>query len=705
MSTTSSQRAGASTDSPSQAANRKVCQSEDRKLAETLRQEQTVAVADIHERLNALESQGITVGADLEKLKEAQEPEELDERIAAFKSLTDGLAEVRAALQAQEEKMSELGKPDTLMDTTVRDLRRELNGILEREATQRRAINPAENANLAEDATGVPINEAETGGQVPKEEPPPAVVAAVAPTGGVFVETQTRSVQFRDDGDNAEAATRAQPTGSGTTTRSSRLDRGPSGRLTRSQPDDSSDEDVVPDFYDGHVDTTTDEEGEEEKGVRILPFLEKPKGPRYRALSSLRAADPRFNRHMSYRFYRLMRRAQVHTFKQTGEIRGLIKRLNNAVGEEGFDGEDKVMILEFLIRLTEELDALAATEAQALIILPTYLKGDCRKLYLTARRGGSGAIRSWPEAVQWLLRTYATPAALREAVKAFRSLEQKPEEEETDYGNRVLLASHRCGDVFTDAEQMSAFVDGLLKTTRTLVARHRESMARERRSELTFSDLVSYAQDQGDAFRATRVTKATRPSGGILYAESGESSGPSYGVTNDEAEMFGLIPDTSSYSEELPSTVDDDASAILYGEQRVSAPRLAYENRFTRNSRPGWGANGRGQRGGMSQRAPMGGPSANRRLICYICYAIGHMASQCTCPLRDMAQVKRNFEALTREEQDGVPKKAYERALAFLNYVEPPRASVPPIPVATNTAQASEIVSSAPSGPAESPKN
>ena len=146
--------------------------------------------------------------------------------------------------------------------------------------------------------------------------------------------------------------------------------------------------------------------------------------------------------------------------------------------------------------------------------------------------------------------------------------------------------------------------------------------------------------------------------------EQAEPSDPSLqGLNEEEAEMFGLIPDDSLFSSELPSTVDEEG-LVLYGERPmqscISAPRLAYENSFTRNARPGWGSRPRGGRPYTAAR------QALTRLIYYICYAIGHMDLQCTCGLRDMERVKRNFEALTREEQANVPRRAYERALAYL---------------------------------------
>ena len=191
-------------------------------------------------------------------------------------------------------------------------------------------------------------------------------------------------------------------------------------------------------------------------------------------------------------------------------------------------------------------------------------------------------------------------------------------------------------------------------------------MARQRegagRNDLTFEGLLQFAQDEGDAYRARNPQRARAPrnakaSASVQYVES--NSDPA-GPIEGDAEMFGLLPDWSDSrdSSEMPTTVDDDAGLVLYGESHVPAPRLAHATGFTQRSRPGW------QSRGYSPRERL------MRLICFVCYAIGHVASQCNCPVRDMARVKRNFDALTQEEKSKVPRLAYERAIAFLQPLE-----------------------------------
>ena len=110
--------------------------------------------------------------------------------------------------------------------------------------------------------------------------------------------------------------------------------------------------------------------------------------------------------------------------------------------------------------------------------MPYFLIGDVEKLFRAAQCAGSTALEggeNWPQAVQYLLRTYATPNVIRDAVSQARAISQKDDEDEVAYSTRLYKALYRCGNIFPQQEQITMFLDGLLPTTRTIVARHRES--------------------------------------------------------------------------------------------------------------------------------------------------------------------------------------------------------------------------------------
>ena len=86
------------------------------------------------------------------------------------------------------------------------------------------------------------------------------------------------------------------------------------------------------------------------------------------------------------------------------------------------------------MKLVEEADTLRVSEAHAFLILPKVLTGRADRQIRSVRNGPrSGCVTCWPEAVNYLLRTYATAAAIRNACNDFRNIRQQVREEEVDY--------------------------------------------------------------------------------------------------------------------------------------------------------------------------------------------------------------------------------------------------------------------------------
>lgn len=423
------------------------------------------------------------------------------------------------------------------------------------------------------------------------------------------------------------------------------------------------------------------ESSSDEEGVNTpLCARTRPRGPKYEGLKELKPNNPYFDQALSYRTYRLENTDQERTSRQTGKVKDHIKRLQLTLEECSFDGGDPILILEFLSRFADEADTLEMSEAQAFIALPYFLKGNAasqfRSVKTTSSRA-SGGVSAWPEAVQYLLHTYATPCAIREAIQVLRSISQRSGESETDYGMRVAKASNRCGNVFPEWEKITLFVDGLDPTIRSLVARYREASRRG----LSFEQLVHYAQDEGDTYRArvgahrsrqapaliAQPAKQVRlrtkdPRANALLAESSvefrDDSSAHQGLTRQDhqGEVHFLGAMSSDHTSQLPtgSTVVshdyDDADSALVMNQ-VPAPRVPYQelSAQVKRSRPGWRDN--------VERSTLA-------LICHICYAKGHISPNCLLRARELATVIGNYEALSPEEKMIVPQQSYLQALA-----------------------------------------
>jgi len=346
-----------------------------------------------------------------------------------------------------------------------------------------------------------------------------------------------------------------------------------------------------------------DRDDHDSDGEVAIPITLRQKGPKHPGLSSLQPSDGRYDRLMSYRYYRLSHTSQRRSFTSTTRLHKMIKNLELTLKERKFDGSDPILVFDFLGRLTEECDTLKMSEGQAFIALPHFLKGRAETQYrASANNSRNGGVSCWPEAVQYLLRTYATPAAIRKSTKEFNSVTQDWDEDESTYASRVNEAAYRCGNVHTEDEKMTKFVDGLLGCIRFPVARFREN---EPRQQMTLDRLVQYAGDEGDAFRSrnnaltkrvqpkqpsasqTRVltpvlkpTKRSPPATrNVSFVEPADTaSSPAHSRDNqDDLLAMSEGDQTSIATSDLPSTVTD--VDVLNAEQLLFIRRQDEENR------------------------------------------------------------------------------------------------------------------------------
>ena len=164
-----------------------------------------------------------------------------------------------------------------------------------------------------------------------------------------------------------------------------------------------------------------------------------------------------------------------------------------------FTGEDGVLVLDFLAKLVQAFDTQEMNEGQAIRLLPEFLSGIALRQYTSvSQTAGShhGKVSVWPEAVQWLLRSFATDEAIRQAVLALREVQQRPSEDEMEFYIRLTDASNRCGNVYSMEEQMTMFIEGLDASIKPMVSQYRQD-----NRDVSFLRLVNYAKAHGSASR------------------------------------------------------------------------------------------------------------------------------------------------------------------------------------------------------------
>ena len=247
---------------------------------------------------------------------------------------------------------------------------------------------------------------------------------------------------------------------------------------------------------------------------------------------------------MSYRYYRLFNMTAARTQDSTTRLHRSLKNLKLTMQDHKFFGEDPILIFDFLGRTVEEADTLGMNEAQLVTCLPHLLTKTAAQQYRSiASRSGAGGLTKWPEAVQYLLRTYATDREIQEAVEELESLRQSSNEDEDAFASRVGLAAYRCGGVHSESEKITIYTNGLQPAIRPIVSRFRRNQPR---STLTFERVVSYARDEGDAHRArTRASRSSTP------PPSGARSGV---ATTNPSTRWKLV----TFADEVVASLEED---------------------------------------------------------------------------------------------------------------------------------------------------
>ena len=115
-----------------------------------------------------------------------------------------------------------------------------------------------------------------------------------------------------------------------------------------------------------------------------------------------------------------------------------------------FSGEDPILLLDLLRRFCDEANTLNMSGAQAYVALSYFLKAfalyQCQTV-MDVYAASGGDVTCCPEAVQNLIRSYATSNAIREAIISLSDIRLKPNESEMEYIARLNQAKLRCGNV------------------------------------------------------------------------------------------------------------------------------------------------------------------------------------------------------------------------------------------------------------------
>ncbi|CAN8069068.1 unnamed protein product, partial [Agarophyton chilense] len=269
---------------------------------------------------------------------------------------------------------------------------------------------------------------------------------------------------------------------------------------------------------------------------------------------------------------------------------------------------------------------------------------------LTADEGG---VTSRPRAVQYLLRSYATSNAIRQAILDLRDVTLKPEEGEVEYNSRLNKASVRCVNVHSTEDKITLYIDGLDPSINSLVARYREKHGR-----VFFLELVQFEKAERDAARARGSPRRSVAFGTSMVDSRDSSLAPKGSDSHEEAVHLMEYTDSSVPTVDLSHSESQDEEALmaLEGRRPMYRPYTVPPQGFFKNEKPRWVDTRTAYR---SQ--PM---LTNRRngLIWYSCYGKHHLSAECKLLAKNLSRIMTNYEALSEEKRSRVPAAMYWKA-------------------------------------------
>ena len=226
----------------------------------------------------------------------------------------------------------------------------------------------------------------------------------------------------------------------------------------------------------------------------------------------IRPANSRFKTLLDYRTYFLIRCQLTYTSKEAQRSHRLNKRLDGAFhGQQPFTGALPLGLFTFLTTVRRACDAAGLTHGQALPLMVFRLAGNAKMAFSGALNSTLGrkryAIRTYGDAVNWVLSKYATHATMANAYQDIITMKQQDSEAPTAFGHRVERQCDLLNGLFDIQDVKDVFITGLSDLVQAHVR-----VLNDRFPDRTLSETVATAQMYGDGTNKLRLQlKMTRP--------------------------------------------------------------------------------------------------------------------------------------------------------------------------------------------------
>jgi len=223
-------------------------------------------------------------------------------------------------------------------------------------------------------------------------------------------------------------------------------------------------------------------------------------------------ANSRFKTLLDYRTYFLIRRQLTYTPEKVQRSHRLNKRIDGAFhGQQPFTGALPLGIFTFLTTFRRACDAAGLTRGQALPLMVFRLAGNAKMAFSGALNSTLGrkryAIRTYGDAVNWLLSKYATHAIMANAYQGIITMKQQDSEAPTAFGHRVETQCDLLNGLFDIQDVKDVFITGLSDLVQAHVR-----VLNDQFPDRTLPKTVATAQMYWDGTNKLRLQlKITRP--------------------------------------------------------------------------------------------------------------------------------------------------------------------------------------------------
>jgi len=196
---------------------------------------------------------------------------------------------------------------------------------------------------------------------------------------------------------------------------------------------------------------------------------------------------------LDYRTYFVIRRQLTYTSKEAQRPHRLNKRLDGAFhGQQPFTEALPLGIFTFLTTFRRACHAAGRTHGQALPLMVFGLAGKAKMAFFGALNSTLGrkryAIRTYGDAVNWLLSKYATHATISNAYQDILTIKQQDNEAPTAFGHRVKTQCDLLNGLFNIKDNMDVFITGLSDLVQTHVR-----VSKDQFPDRTLSETVATA--------------------------------------------------------------------------------------------------------------------------------------------------------------------------------------------------------------------